>query len=198
MSEIEKQAQVLEANEIEPQNELSNDVDKDKRIEELTRALEETKKQAAGQDKKNSELYKKLESLEKIVSEKDQTKKSLEEQMEELRNEMKQRDQLQKQKEKEVLVSKIIAKHKLDPSFDFDALIKFETEEMIEEKALERVNYYNKLKEDGFKERAGGSIPKSGSAVPKDLSSLSLMELNRLAMEKPELLPQITEAIKRK
>ena len=67
---------------------------------------------------------------------------------------------------------------------------------MIREKAQKRQENYNALKEEGFKERAGGTPPKRGETQAEDLSSKSINELNKLAHEHPEMIPEIEEAIR--
>ena len=163
--------------------------------EKLKKALEDQINMIKGLDRKVTQLQTETKEKEKIISEKDQVKKTVEQQIEELTRQLSERDAIQKAKEKESLVIKVIAESKLDPVYDFDFLHKYETEEMIKEKALERVEYYKKLKEEGFKERASGSVPKVGTSVGKDLTSLSLDELNSLAQEKPDMKAQINEAI---
>lgn len=192
MSEENTGVQEPQANE----SSESTEVDLQKVLEEKQNEIENLKKIAQGQDKKNSELFKEIESLKNVLNEKEQTKKTVEQQIEELTKQLQERDQREKLNEKKAMVHKVIAENKLDPEFDFDALFKFETEDLIKEKAQQRAEYYKKLKEDGFKERATGSIPKKGDAVAKDLSEMSLDELNRLAIEKPELKAQIIEAVK--
>jgi len=165
---------------------------------EKDRQIEELKNMVKGLDRRVTQVTKEKEEKDKIISEKEQVKKTVEQQIQDLQNQLNEKDRLEKQQAKESLVNRIIAETKLDPKFDFDYLKKYETEDLIKEKALERAEYYNKLKEDGFKERASGSIPKKGSAMPQDLSTLGYDELNALIQEKPEMKAQILEAVAKK
>lgn len=173
-------------------------VDFESLAKEREAEIETLKKMNQGQDKKVTELFSKISSLEKVISEKDNSKKTVEEQLQEMQQQLSERDKREKAKEKEALVHKVIAENKLDPEFDFDFLHKFETVEAIQENAQKRVEYYKKIKEDGFKERAGGSTPTKGVNSDQDLSVMSMDDLNKLAIEKPELKAAITEAIVKK
>ena len=190
MSEENKSVQEPEVSESTPEVNLKEENEK------LKKALEDQINMIKGLDRKVTELQQVNKEKEKVIAEKDQTKKSLEDQFNDLKRLLEEKDLKEKQKEKESLVHKVIAETKLNPEFDFDFLNKFETEEMIKEKALERAEYYNKLKEDGFKERAGGTVPVKGTPTQQDLSKLGIGELNQLAIDKPEMKPQIIEAIK--
>jgi hypothetical protein len=176
----------------------NQEIDYKAEYEKTQKLIEDQGNMIRGLDKKVTQLQKEKEEKEKIISEKDEVKKTVEQQIQELQQELQKRDQAEKQKAKESLVNRVIAETKLDPNFDFDFLYKFETEEMIKEKAQERAEYYTKLKEDGFKERAQGTVPKKGISVGTDLSTLSLDELNKLAIEHPEKEAEIQKAIVKK
>jgi len=189
----EVQGQVVESG-----GESQEDVDYKKVVAEQQELIEQLKKINAGNDKKVTELFKEIDTMKKVVSEKDDSKKTVEQQLQEMQNQLAQRDAREKAREKEALVHKIIAKNKLDPEFDFDFLHKFETPEAIEENALKRVEYYKKIKEDGFKEKAHGTVPRGGVSAGVDLTQMSLEDLNKMAIEKPEMKAQIVEAIGQK
>jgi hypothetical protein len=193
MSEENKDIQAQEVNEGQDEQ-----VDAQELLKQKDSEIENLKKIAQGQDKKNSELFKKIGDLEKIISEKDTSKKTVEERLQEMQSQLEEREKRERAKEKESVVNRIIAEHKLDPEFDFDFLHKFETEDAIKENATKLAEYKKKLKDDGFKERAGGSIPIKGVTVEKDLSEMTYEELNKLASEKKEMMPAIEEAIKNK
>jgi hypothetical protein len=165
-------------------------------IQGLTSELEQTKKIAQGQDKKNSELFEEIERLKKTVGEKEEVKKSIEDKFNDLVEQLAERDKLAAKNEKKAIVNRIIAENGLDPEYDFDYLFKFETEESISQKAVERKEKYLKLKEDGFKERAKGSVPNAGAGKGIDLKTMSIDELNKLSFDQPELTQDIIQELK--
>ena len=173
-------------------------VDFKEEYEKLKKLTEDQGNMIKGLDRKVTQLQKEKEETQKIISEKDQVKKTVEQQIQELQQELQKRDIAEKAKAKESIVNRIIAENKLDPVFDFDFLYKFETEEMIREKAKEKADYNNKLKESGFLERAQGTVPKKGISATTDLTTLSLDELQELYREKPERQKEILEVIKNK
>lgn len=176
-----------------------NSADFETLLKEKDAEIENLKKMAQGQDKKNSQLFQEINDLKKVISEKDQTKKTVEQQFEELRQQFAEREAREKQKEKESLVNRIIAKNKLDPEFDFDFLFKYETEEMIEEKAALRAEYYKNLKEDGFKERVKGTPPVKGESVDSNaLQDKTFFELNQLVKKNPQMEEAVLKEMDRR
>jgi len=195
MSEEIQETQTPEVSEGQPQE----SVNFDEILKQKDSEIDNLKKIAQGQDKKNSELFKKIESLEKIINEKDNSKKTVEQQLQEMQQLITERDAREKQKEKEAIVHKIIAENKLDPTFDFDFLYKFETEEAIKENAQKRAEYYNKIKEDGFRERVSGSEPTRGERIDSNnLKDKSFFELNKIVKNDPKMEEAVLKEIDRR
>lgn len=194
MSHEENQSPAMEDEVQDNQNDLDSVIESlKKELDSVKEERDKLKNQAQGQDRKNTELT-------KLLDEEKKRKLTVEERIRQLEQAKEESEQRYLKELKEKQIMKIINEKQLPIKIAFKNLFDCATEEEMLQEADEIKKFLDEQTAKMFQEKANGGVPKKGHSLNanNNLENLSLDELMKLPMEKPDLSDAVIKEAQRR